>query len=252
MRLRLVLVTVTATAVAVGLATAQPKRDDKAGAGSGSAAKTGAGSGSAKPGAGSGSATGSGAKPPDKPPTERPSKGGVDVDSLRQEYLQLRDELFASRARAASVASQLYSTKISIRLTYTTARMYGIGRASIRLDGASVYDNTAGAIAADDAIRFEGYIAPGRHMVTFRIEANGKDDPRFTTATESSVIVQAVAGKDLGVAAKAKDGGDMPYKWKKKESGTYKLGLDIEAKSIARGTEKKASTGGSRVRAASR
>src|SRR4029079_13825980 len=102
---------------------------------------------------------------PDEPP---PTSDEPDVDALRQEYLKLRDELFESRARAAPVASQLYSTKVSLRLTFTSARMYVVSRASIRLDGANVYDNSSGSVATDDGIRFEGYIAPGKHVVTFR------------------------------------------------------------------------------------
>jgi hypothetical protein len=158
----------------------------------------------------------------DKPPAE-----GADVDSLRQEYLGLRDELFRSRARAGAVASQLYSTRVQIKLTYTTARYYNPAKASIRLDGASVYENTTGAIAGDDGIRFDGYIAPGRHLVTFRVEATGKDDDSFTSTTESQIVVKAVAGKDLLIAAKARDSGDIAYAWKRSESGSYGLGIDV-------------------------
>jgi hypothetical protein len=164
------------------------------------------------------------------------------VDSLRQEYLKLRDELFQSRARAATVASALYSTQISIKLSYGSGRFYNVTRASVRLDGASVYDDTEGAIAGDDAVRFEGWIAPGRHLLTFRIEATGKDDDRFTTATEATVVVQAVAGKDMIVVGKARDGGDLPYAWKKKEKGTYRLGLDVDVKTQARAVPKPTKT----------
>jgi hypothetical protein len=259
MRLVVMVSTLTAVAVAAGLAVAQPKKDDKKGpgagsgsaatAGTGSAARPGAGTGSAaRPGAGTGSATplgsGSGSAAVAPVPPEPPKDPDeVDVDSLRQEYLKLRDELFASRARAATVASALYSTKISLKLTYTSGRMYGVSRASIRLDGADVYDNTAGAIATDDGVRFEGYIAPGRHVLTFRVEAGGKDDPRFTTAVESTVVIQAVAGKDLFVSGRASDGGDIAYQWKKKEHGTYKLGLDIDVKSVKRPVPKAAAKG---------
>lgn len=253
MRLVFLVSTMTAVAVAAGMASAQPKKADPkntpappapgSGSGSGSAARPAtptAGSGSAAaPAAGSGQTT-----PPDagdgsgEPPADE-----TEVDALRQEYLKLRDELFESRARAATVASQLYSTKVTLKLAYTSGRMYGVSRASIRLDGANVYDDTAGAIANDDGIRFEGFIAPGRHVLAFRVEANGKDDARFTTATESTVVIEAVAGKDLVVAAKAKDGGDLPYAWKKKQQGSYKLGLDIDVRSIKRPTEKKAQAG---------
>ena len=166
---------------------------------------------------------------PAKPPEPEPAKPaeGADVDSLRQEYLALRDELFKSRARANAVASQLYSTRVQIKLTYTTARYYTPARSSIRLDGASVYEDAGGAIGGDDGIRFDGYIAPGRHLITFHVEATGKDDDSFTSTTESQIVVKAVAGKNLVVSAKARDSGDIAYEWKRSEHGSYGLGIDV-------------------------
>jgi hypothetical protein len=163
---------------------------------------------------------------PVEPAVEKPA-AGPDVDSLRQEYLSLRDELFKSRARANAVASQLYSTRIQVKLTYTTARYYNPAKASIRLDGASVYEDASGAIGGDDGVRFDGYIAPGRHLITFHVEATGKDDETFTSITESQIVVKAVAGKDLLVAAKARDSGDIAYAWKRGEKGSYGLGIDV-------------------------
>ncbi len=191
-------------------------------------------------GAGSGSGGGSASAAPKSTDTSAAvtaaaeSGEGADVDALRQEYLKLRDELFASRARAAAVASAMYSTKLSIKLTYTTGRFYNVRRATVRLDGANVYDDTDGKISGDDAVRFEGYVAPGRHLVTMRIEAAGKDDDRFTTTTETTAVVVAPAAKDVIVAARASDGGDLPYAWKSKEAGTYDLRLAIDVKTVAR------------------
>jgi hypothetical protein len=187
-------------------------------------------------GAGMGSPTGGAAgvanpdavpKPPDA--ADKPAEG-PDVDSLRQEYLSLRDELFKSRARANAVASQLYSTRIQVKLTYTTGRYYNPARSSIRLDGANVYEDATGAIGGDDGVRFDGYVAPGRHLITFRVEATGKDDDSFTSTTESQIVIKAVAGKDLLVAAKAKDSGDIAYEWKRSERGSYGLGIDVSVK----------------------
>lgn len=165
----------------------------------------------------------------------------VDVDTLRQEYLKLRDELFTSRARASTISSQLYSTRVSIRFAFGSGRHYGVNKATVRLDGATVYEDTDGAVAADDAVRFEGYVAPGRHTLTFRIEVTGKDDDRFTSANEAQVTLQAVAGKDLVVTAKAKDGGDIAYQWKRGEKGSYGLGMDISVKAQKRAAPKTAS-----------
>lgn len=168
-----------------------------------------------------------------------------DIDALRREYLRLRDELFRSRARAAAVASALYSTKLGVFLTYDSGRFYAITRATIRLDGASVYDDTTGSVASDRAVRFEGFVAPGRHQLSIRIEAVGKDDERFTSITESTVVVQAPAGKDVTITARARDEGDIAYAWKKRERGSYQLGLSIKVD-----TQKRAQTSTARSRSA--
>jgi hypothetical protein len=193
----------------------------------GAPAGGGAGGGTTGGGVGGGSGD-SAARPADEP--ARPAGDAQDVDSLRQEYLSLRDELFKSRARANAVASQLYSTRIQVKLTYTTGRYYNPAKSSIRLDGASVYEDANGAIAVDDGVRFDGYIAPGRHLLTFRVEATGKDDDSFTSTTESQIVVKAVAGKDLLVAARAKDSGDIAYEWKRTQHGSYGLGIDVAVK----------------------
>ncbi len=169
----------------------------------------------------------------DQPADAGDAKDAVDIDALRQEYLALRDELFKSRARANAVAGQLYSTRMTIKFTWGSARYYGVSKASIRLDGATVYEDATGAIATDDGVRFDGYVAPGRHLVTFHVEATGKDDDSFTSATETVITVKAVANKDLLVAAKGKDNGDIAYAWKKSEKGSYGLGIDVSVKSLA-------------------
>src|SRR6185503_9599649 len=105
-------------------------------------------------------------------------------------------------------------------------------------DGATVYEESTGAIGNGDGIRFNGYVAPGRHLVTFHVEAAGKDDDSFTSATESQVVVKAVANKDLLIAAKGHDSGDIAYEWKRSEKGSYGLGIDVAVKSVAGAAKK--------------
>lgn len=187
----------------------------------------------------SGDATTDTAAPADAPAAETDS-----LDSLRDEYFKLRDRLFQSRARASAVSSALYSTRLSVRLGYDSARYYTVTRATIRLDGANIYDDSEGSIASDKSPpRFEGFIAPGRHQLSIRIEASGKDDDRFTSVVENSFTVQAVKGEDLEIKATAKDEGDIAYRWAKKKRGSYKLHLDVGLKSVKRkskGKNKKA------------
>lgn len=161
-----------------------------------------------------------------------------DLQSMRAEYFKLRDRLFQSRARSSAVSSALYSTRLSVDLNYETGRYYTITRATIRLDGANIYDDSEGSIASDKATRFEGFVAPGRHQLSIRIEATGKDDERFTSVIDNSFVVQAIKGKDLVVKAQAEDDGNIAYKWSKKETGSYRLHLNVSVKSVKRAKKK--------------
>jgi hypothetical protein len=169
-------------------------------------------------------------------PAPAPADEGstADVDALRQEYLALRDRLFRSRARAAAVASALYSSRLRIELAYATGRQQVVTRAMVRLDGASVADDVDATLGDKPAPRFEGYVAPGRHLVTVRVEAAERDDERFVTATESTFVVLVPQGKDVVVTARAGDDGDIGHAWKKEGKGSYDLGLKVSIKSVAR------------------
>jgi hypothetical protein len=164
---------------------------------------------------------------PESQPAPQPPAAG-DLDALRKEYEALRESLFTSRARAAAVGDALYSARVQVHLRYASGRFHTIRRATIRLDGANVFDDTAGAVAADEAPRFEGFLAPGTHTVTIRLEAQAKDDDRFVTTVEDTFTVDAAAGKMLVVKARADDGGDMAFSWKKKQKGKYRLRMDVD------------------------
>lgn len=166
------------------------------------------------------------------PPTDDEAAPEVEtVDSLRKEYIALRDKLFRSRARAAAVASALYSTRLTLYLHHEGGRHFTVTRATVRLDGANVFDDLQGTISEDKAPRFEGFVAPGRHLVAVRIEATAKDDERFSTIIENQFSIQAPPSKDVRVVMKAADPGDLPYRWRKKGSGTYDLRLAVEVES---------------------
>jgi hypothetical protein len=122
----------------------------------------------------------------------------------------------------------VYSSRLRVTLTYGAARFYTVRRATIRLDGTTVYDDSAGAVATDEAPRFEGFVAPGRHVITIRVEAQAKDDDRFVYTAEDSFTIDAPAKKEILLEGKATDSGDIAWSWKKKSHGAYKLRLDVD------------------------
>ena len=137
--------------------------------------------------------------PPARPPSrhDTANKNQPDVDSLRQEYLALRDELFKSRARANAVASALYSTRIQIKLTWTSARYYSVAKAQVRLDGATVYED---ASRGDRRRRWRALRRLRRAGPTSRDVPRRGDRQRrrrVHSTTESQIAVKAVREKDL-------------------------------------------------------
>jgi hypothetical protein len=169
-----------------------------------------------------------------EPPESAAGSGsGSGMDELRKEYDRIREALFASRARAAAVGAAVYSSKLQIYLHYGTPRFQHVSRAAVRLDGASVWDDAQGTVGADDALRFEGFVAPGKHQVTVRLEAEAKDDTSFTSTVENSFVIDVPARRLVVMRAQAVDNGDMGFAWGKKSKGSYKLHLDAEVEAGA-------------------
>jgi hypothetical protein len=162
------------------------------------------------------------------------------LDELQREYEKIREGLFASRARAAAVASALYNAKLQVYLRYTTPRFFHVPRAVIRIDGATVFDDGSSVVASDNVLRFEGFVAPGKHQVTIRVDAEAKDDPSFTTSTESTLTIDVPARRQVILRAAAQDGGDMGHSWGKKTKGSYRLHLDVDVEGKALDGEKTA------------
>lgn len=156
----------------------------------------------------------------------------VDLEALRKRYEALREELFQSRARAAAVGDAVYSSRLRIYLRYGAGRFYHVRRATVRVDGVNVFDDTGGVVAADDAPRFEGFVAPGRHVVAVRLEAQAKDDDRFVYTSEDTFTVDVPPRRTLVLRGRADDEGDIAYQWKKNARGAYKLRLDVVAEAL--------------------
>jgi hypothetical protein len=168
----------------------------------------------------------------DEAPAPAPSP--QKVDELQKEYERIRESLFTARSRAAAVGAAMYSSKVQLFLKFGSPRFFHVGRAVIRLDGASVFEDTAGAIGNDDLVRFEGFVAPGKHLITMRVDSDSKDDASFTSSTESTFIIDVPQHKLVTLRAQAEDGGDMGSTFPKKGKGSYRLHLDadVETKDI--------------------
>lgn len=161
---------------------------------------------------------------PEASPEPEPGAGagdkGIDVDALRREADAVRDELFRSRAKVRTITSSLYSSKISVDLKYGAGRFFTLRRLIIKLDGARIFDDPEGLAKAAGPL-FEGFLAPGRHTLSFRVEATSKDDETFTYITEDTFAFEAKAGKLSRVSASMDEDGSIA-------DGTYDVRLKVK------------------------
>ena len=93
------------------------------------------------------------------------------------------------------------------------------------LDDQPVADQDA-PNASDDPIKiFEGFVAPGRHKISLRVECGATGDANQSYSAESSFIVEAVDGKQARVKWSVDETGDGPQSLAKKKEGTFDVRL---------------------------
>lgn len=167
-------------------------------------------------------------EPEPQPPEAPPETPSTSIDDLRKEYEKIREAVFSTRARAAAVGDTIYTTRLDVKLRFDTPRAWSLRRATVRLDGANVFDDETGKIAADESPRFSGFIAPGRHVITIRLEAQAKDDAKFTYTSEETFTIDAPRDRSITLDAVAREDGDIAYSFPRKNRGSYKLRLDVD------------------------
>jgi hypothetical protein len=147
----------------------------------------------------------------------------IDLEALSSEYQSLRDELFRSRAKAEMVGKQLFKTRLVATFQYKAQRAWPLKKVTLKLDDQPVADQDA-PNAVDDPIKiFEGFVAPGRHKVSLRVECGATGDANQSYSAESSFVVEAVDGKQSRVKLSVDETGDGPQSLAKRKEGTFDL-----------------------------
>jgi hypothetical protein len=164
-------------------------------------------------------------------PPPPPSKSSVELDSLVTEYSAIRDELFRSRAKAAVLGEALFKTKLEVSFKYAASRAWPLKKVSLRLDERPVY---SGETANGDTPQkiFETVAAPGRHVLTARIEASGVGEDRVSYTTEDSFGFEIADDKITRVDLTVDETGSGAGPFAKKKEGTFDLRIKANVKSL--------------------
>ena len=166
-------------------------------------------------------------------PEPTTSKANVDLDALNNEYNQLRDELFRSRAKAHLLGDALFKTKIVATFQYKAQRAWPIKKVTLKIDDQPVF--TADSPATQDPLKlYDGFAAPGRHTLAVRVECGATGEDRVAYGAEGVFVVDVAENKQSNVGFVVDETGDGPTKLAKKKEGTFDVRVRADVETVER------------------
>jgi hypothetical protein len=171
--------------------------------------------------------------PPPPPKEEPPPKANVDLDALNNEYNQLRDDLFRSRAKARLIGDALFKTKINASFQYKAQRAWPLKKVSLKIDDQPVF--TADSPSTNDPLKlYDGFAAPGRHTLALKVDCAGAGEDRVAYGAEGVFIIDVAENKETKIAFVVDESGDGPNKIAKKREGAFDVRVKAEIETVER------------------
>ncbi|MCU1280815.1 MAG: hypothetical protein JWM53_4361, partial [bacterium] len=152
---------------------------------------------------------------------------------LNNEYNQLRDELFRSRAKAHLLGDALFKTKIVATFQYKAQRAWPIKKVTLKIDDQPVF--TADSPSTQDPLKlYDGFAAPGKHTLAVRVECGAAGEERVAYGAEGVFVVDVAENKQSNVGFVVDETGDGPTKIAKKREGTFDVRVRAELETVER------------------
>jgi hypothetical protein len=169
------------------------------------------------------------------------SKTALDAEqlaSLRSEASELIDELTQARAKATLLGKTLFKTQLRLRVQNLAAPDPRLTKIVLKLDGAPVFVGDGAALRGDAAQQvFEGFIAPGRHVLTAELAQQSRQDASFGYNLHDSYHFKALKDKVSELTLIVDDDSDMASEYPDDGDGEYDVRLKLRVRTKAHGEE---------------
>jgi hypothetical protein len=144
-------------------------------------------------------------------PDPAPAADSGKLASLRSDVAGLVDELVEARSRAALLGQTLFKTQLRVKVQNLAAPDPVLGKLVLKLDGAPIFRGDGAALSGDDARQvFQGFVAPGAHVLAAELEQSSRDDAKFGYALHETYRFQAVRDKRSELTLIVDDDSDVP------------------------------------------
>jgi hypothetical protein len=151
-----------------------------------------------------------------------------DAQAVREELSTVMDSLVSARARAALLGKSLFKTRVRVQLVNDAADDQVLGKVALSLDGNPIYRGDGSALNPEGAKLFEGYAAPGPHVLTVEIEQRAREDDAYRYRQTSSLRFVVPRGTLTDLKLILDDDSDIAEDFADDDEGEYDVRLRLE------------------------
>lgn len=157
-------------------------------------------------------------------PEEFPQKGA----EVPADYDRILADIAALRARVATASDAVFKSRLSIAVR-AGAGNARVKKLRIALDDGTVYTAPTGFRSETPQVVFDRALSPGRHVVTFDVEAEDSRDRTFTTSQITRLPLDVPRDHKIAVDARLEDDSGMAGSFPTSKKGSYDLRLRLKA-----------------------
>jgi hypothetical protein len=164
-------------------------------------------------------------------PSEPPAADTEEVSGLQTELSSLMDELVQARTRAALLGKTLFKTVTRVYLQNLAGDDAVLSKVVLKLDGAPIYRGDSAALRGDEARQvFEGFIAPGPHVLTAELEVSSRNDAAYGYSLRESYKFQALRDKRNELSLSLRDDSDVASEFPDEQDGEYDVRMRLRVR----------------------
>jgi hypothetical protein len=146
---------------------------------------------------------------------------GPDLGPIREEFTAIMDELVQVRSRVAVLGRQLFRTRMRVVVQNRAGDDQTLAKLVIKLDGAPIFQGEGGQVPEDGQQVFDGFAAPGPHVMTVEVEQRARADDEYRYELRDTYRFQVIRDRLIEVEIVLDDDSDIAEDFADDEEGEF-------------------------------
>jgi len=166
-------------------------------------------------------------------PPDAATQDKADLAALQQELAQVMDDLVQARARVAVLGKSLFKTRVRVKLDNRAGDDAVAAKVALWLDGAPIFSGDGSAVRDPERTLWDGFAAPGPHVLTFEVEQRARDDEAYRYTLRESYRFMVARERRTDIRLVLEDDSDMAEDFPDDQEGSYEAQTRVEVRAVA-------------------